>query len=152
VSRIRLDHRIAAYVTRARHSQRRSRAPRAEHRRATVKMRRCENQMKEAISVGILLLLLGLSCIALRAQPGLLRFQRLSVEEGLSQTSVRAILQDRRGLMWFATEDGLNRFDGYQCKTYRHDPQNPNTLSQNFIFHMHEDRTGQIWLRTINNF
>jgi ligand-binding sensor domain-containing protein/signal transduction histidine kinase len=50
--------------------------------------------------------------------------------------------------MWFGTLDGLNKYDGYRFTTYRHDPQNPNSLSDNAIWAIHEDRSGLLWLAT----
>src|SRR5512133_1256949 len=47
-----------------------------------------------------------------------LRFEQVSIEQGLSESVVRAILQDRQGFLWFGTDDGLNRFDGYNFVTY----------------------------------
>ena len=51
-----------------------------------------------------------------------IRFERITAEDGLSQNSVLAIWQDRQGFMWFGTESGLNKHDGYQFITYKHDP------------------------------
>ncbi len=59
------------------------------------------------------------SCSALATPP--LSVQRYSLEEGLSQQAVNAIVQDSEGFMWFGTEDGLNRFDGYEFRQLRHD-------------------------------
>ena len=56
------------------------------------------------------------------------RFERLSLEEGLSQSIVESIVQDETGFMWFATEDGLNRYDGYDFAIYRSQAGNPNSL------------------------
>ena len=56
-------------------------------------------------------------------------FERISLEQGLSQITVRAILQDRRGFMWFGTEDGLNRYDGYRFTHFKNDPRRPLSLS-----------------------
>src|SRR4030042_2019779 len=50
-------------------------------------------------------------------------FEGLSVEEGLSQSRVRCILQDSDGFLWFGTRDGLNRYDGYQFKVYKRTPE-----------------------------
>ncbi|MDI1353566.1 MAG: triple tyrosine motif-containing protein [bacterium] len=58
-----------------------------------------------------------------------LRFKHITSEDGLSTNSVKAIIQDQLGFMWFATQDGLNKYDGYQIKTFRNDPTNPNSLS-----------------------
>jgi PAS domain S-box-containing protein len=78
------------------------------------------------------------------------RFERVSIEEGLSQSTVTCILQDKRGLMWFGTEDGLNRYDGYEFVIYRPEPGNPNSLSSNAIFCLFEDRQGVLWIGTKN--
>jgi len=58
-------------------------------------------------------------------------FDRLSIEQGLSQSIIEQMVQDQKGFMWFATEDGLNRFDGYRFTVYKHVPSNPNSLSYN---------------------
>ena len=50
------------------------------------------------------------------------RFQRYGVDDGLSQTTIRDLYQDQKGFVWLATQDGLNRFDGYEFRVYRSDP------------------------------
>ena len=75
-------------------------------------------------------------------------FEHISVAQGLSQDSVNCILQDRQGLMWFGTEDGLNRYDGYGFAVYRHDPRDPNSLSHNRVRAIHEDADGILWIGT----
>ena len=77
-----------------------------------------------------------------------LLFDRLSLEDGLSQSAVSGIVQDRQGFLWFATLDGLNRYDGHGFKIYRNDPDNPHSLSHNNIRALQEDRTGALWLGT----
>jgi len=62
-----------------------------------------------------------------------LKFTHLTTNDGLSQGYVVDILQDRRGFMWFATRDGLNRYDGYSFVVYKHDPNDPGSLSSNFL-------------------
>lgn len=76
------------------------------------------------------------------------RFERLSLEEGLSQSVVLDILQDRQGFMWFATQDGLNRYDGYEFRVYRNDPEDANSLSSDFILALAEDQAGSVWVGT----
>jgi diguanylate cyclase (GGDEF)-like protein len=73
---------------------------------------------------------------------------RLSVEQGLSQSSVFCTLQDRRGFLWFGTEDGLNRYDGYSFRIFRPDANDPRSISSNFILSLAEDPSGQIWVGT----
>jgi ligand-binding sensor domain-containing protein len=58
-----------------------------------------------------------------------LRFEHISIEKDCPQSSVRVIFQDSRGFLWFGTEDGLNRYDGYTFKTFKPEPSNPNSLS-----------------------
>lgn len=77
-----------------------------------------------------------------------LRFDHISIEQGLSQSSVRVILQDSRGFMWFGTEDGLNRYDGYNFKTFKPDPDVPNSLSDRWINSILEDHDGYVWVGT----
>jgi len=77
-----------------------------------------------------------------------LRFDRISIEQGMSQSSVRVILQDSRGFMWFGTEDGLNRYDGYNFKTFKPDPDVSTSLSDRWITSIVEDRDGYLWIGT----
>jgi ligand-binding sensor domain-containing protein/AraC-like DNA-binding protein len=76
------------------------------------------------------------------------KFGNLSVEDGLSQSSVLCIIQDHRGFMWFGTEDGLNRFDGHRFKPFRPEPGNPGSLNHNIIFSLFEDSRGNLWVGT----
>lgn len=77
-----------------------------------------------------------------------LRFEHLTGREGLSQGNVYDIMQDRRGFVWVATQNGLNRFDGYVFKVYKHDSKNPNSLLANQVRTVFEDRQGRIWIGT----
>ncbi len=76
------------------------------------------------------------------------RFERLTNEDGLSQNTVFAIVQDRQGFIWLATKVGLNRYDGYGFKVYTHDPHDPGTLANGFVRVLHEDRSGMLWIGT----
>ena len=78
----------------------------------------------------------------------ILRFDHINIEDGLSQSSVRAILQDSIGFLWFGTEDGLNRYDGYTFKTFKPDPDAINSLSDRFITAIVEDNEGILWIGT----
>ncbi len=86
--------------------------------------------------------------IALLAFPVLLpadelRFdyvEHISIEDGLSHNTVWDIHQDRRGFLWFATGSGLNRYDGCDLKVYRHDPDDPESISRSQVMVLHEDR------------
>ncbi|MCC9168694.1 hybrid sensor histidine kinase/response regulator transcription factor [Pontibacter harenae] len=71
-----------------------------------------------------------------------------SLRDGLSLNIVTSIAQDKKGLMWLATEDGLNRFDGYSFKTFKYDPDNSFSLTGNFIQKVFVDSKGDIWVST----
>lgn len=77
-----------------------------------------------------------------------LRFNSLSVHQGLSQQTVNAIAQDKLGFIWIATDDGLNRFDGYDIKIYRTQKGNNKTLNNNAINMLHVDEYGKLWIAT----
>jgi hypothetical protein len=77
-----------------------------------------------------------------------IRFQKISLEEGLSQGIVNVILQDQRGFIWFGTQDGLNRYDGYNFKVYKTNPEDPTSLSDNWVESLFEDKDGYIWIGT----
>jgi len=84
----------------------------------------------------------------LSASAQLYQFRHLTVKEGLSQSSVNCIMQDRHGFLWIGTQDGLNRYDGYDFRIYRYDPADSNTLSNDWIWDVLEDRSGKIWIAT----
>lgn len=77
-----------------------------------------------------------------------LRFQDLTIGEGLSSNTVRCIIQDSRGFMWFGTPNGLNKYDGYGFTVYRNDPSEPDLTSCSDILSIFEDRGGDIWVGT----
>ena len=79
-----------------------------------------------------------------------LKFDRLSLDEGLSQSIVESIVQDSQGFMWFCTEDGLNRYDGYGFSVLRSDPENPACLSQNHTLCILQARDGKLWIGAFN--
>ena len=83
------------------------------------------------------------------AWPGqALRFEHIGIEDGLSQSTVTVILQDRRGFLWFGTEDGLNRYDGYTFTVFKPDPAEPASISDRWIHALYESRDGSIWVGT----
>jgi ligand-binding sensor domain-containing protein/serine phosphatase RsbU (regulator of sigma subunit) len=96
-----------------------------------------------------LFLTVPISCIAFAQQEYL--FQHLTVKEGLSQGSIMCILQDSRGFMWFGTQDGLNRYDGYEFKVFKHDPTVPTSINGNFILFLAEDTAHALWFGTLEN-
>jgi len=77
------------------------------------------------------------------------QFTHLTTANGLSQSSVVCILKDRYGFMWFGTQDGLNKYDGYEFKVYRNDPANKKSLPNNNIRCILEDHAGNLWVGTV---
>jgi len=88
------------------------------------------------------------------AQQLTIRFGHVDEEDGLSShlfaVSGKVILQDRLGFYWFGTRDGLNRYDGYQFRTFKHDPENRHSISSNDITFLYEDSLGYVWVGTTN--
>src|SRR5262245_138216 len=82
-----------------------------------------------------------------RADDAHLRFSRLSVEDGLAQSSVVDVLQDRLGFLWFATEEGLCRYDGQRFVTYRAGTA-PGMLANSNVTALAEDPHGDLWVGT----
>lgn len=80
------------------------------------------------------------------SQPINLQFDHLTVDDGLSQIAALSIYQDKHGFIWFGTQDGLNRYDGYEFKVFTHESGNKNSLSNNYIWAIHEDNDGIMWI------
>jgi PAS domain S-box-containing protein len=76
------------------------------------------------------------------------RFERLGLEDGLSEAQIGAIFQDSQGFVWIGTRDGLNKYDGYTFTVYRHDPADPTSLSTNVIYAILEGAEDTLWLGT----
>ena len=93
--------------------------------------------------VGAAIFLLGCQCLS-----GQLKFDHITIRDGLSQSSVRDILQDSRGFLWFVTVDGLNMYDGYEFTIYRTDQGDPTSISSNFLRSICEDWDGNLWIGT----
>jgi ligand-binding sensor domain-containing protein/signal transduction histidine kinase len=91
------------------------------------------------------------TAVSTRPQPELPqdpKFTHITIDQGLSDQVVLAVLQDSAGFMWFGTINGLNRYDGYHIVEYRNDPADPHSLSNNSVEELHEDRSGTLWVAT----
>ena len=78
-----------------------------------------------------------------------INFNNITIEDGLSQSTVETMIQDSRGYIWIGTNDGLNRYNGYEFKQYKHDKYNTNSIINNYIVHIAEDKAGYIWVSTL---
>ncbi|MDB4900741.1 MAG: response regulator [Mucilaginibacter sp.] len=94
-------------------------------------------------------LLVVSSCLF--AQKQQLHFDHLGTANGLSELNPNAILQDSHGFIWIATNDGLNRYDGYKFKIYRNDIKDTTSVGNNYIQDIKEDKDGNIWIASVGN-
>ena len=108
-----------------------------------------------AISISVLILALlqpaksAASASGMVFYPGAsLRFEHLTIDDGLSQNAVLALLQDSQGYIWIGTQDGLNRYDGITFTLFRNDPKDPDSISHNSISALFEDLNGFLWVGT----
>ena len=75
-----------------------------------------------------------------------IKFHRITVADGLSQSSVLRIIQDKTGFMWFSTQDGLNRYNGYDFTVFKRETEHPEGLPCNTISAIYEDKGGTLWM------
>lgn len=90
---------------------------------------------------------LACSSLLLKSQDNF-QFTHLTVNDGLSQSQAYSILQDSHGYLWIGTQDGLNRFDGYELKVYKNDPFDSTTLTHNWVWSIEEDNDQNLWIGT----
>jgi ligand-binding sensor domain-containing protein len=96
--------------------------------------------------MGCMILLPVLIITLSRVHAQQIRFDRITVADGLGSNSVYSILQDSRGILWFGTLDGLTKYDGYSYTVYRHDVSRKRSISNNRITMIYEDTGGHLWL------
>ena len=86
--------------------------------------------------------------IFISAQGSDIKFEHLNVEDGLPSNFTSSVIQDDQGFMWFATKNGLAKYDGTDFIVYKYDPDNLNSLSNNYTWFLLKDRTGNLWIAT----
>src|ERR1700749_4915585 len=94
----------------------------------------------------ILLIYSGFICLRLCAQPENYLFAHVDVTNGLSNNHITSIYKDTRGFMWFGTVSGLNRYDGYQFRIYKHEARDPPSITDNYIEQVFEGPGGRMWI------
>jgi ligand-binding sensor domain-containing protein/serine phosphatase RsbU (regulator of sigma subunit) len=88
---------------------------------------------------------------AVNAQYENMSFEHLTLKDGLSQITINSMIQDSYGFIWFATQDGLNRYDGVNMKVYRPDLENPEeTIAGSFVNYIYEDNNRDLWIATFS--
>ena len=76
------------------------------------------------------------------------RFEHIFVKDGLPDNNVFWFLKDHLGFLWIGTGNGLVRYDGYNFVTYKHNPNDTSSISNNFITSVYEDKEGVLWIGT----
>lgn len=100
------------------------------------------------IAVTIVCLLTILLKLPLFAQVNQLRFSRIDIAQGLSNNEVNCIYKDEKGFIWFGTRSGLNRFDGYRFKIFKHDPRDTLSISDEEVNQIFEGPGHTLWIIT----
>ena len=89
-----------------------------------------------------------LSCTFAHGQYHRVKFRRLGTANGLSQSNVTCLLQDQKGFIWLGTQDGLDRYDGYQFTAFKYDPADSTSIPNNYIKGVVGSRDGHLWVAT----
>jgi len=100
------------------------------------------------IYISIVLCFVMSQCVV--AQNNQYQFSQLDITNGLSNNRVICIYKDAEGFMWFGTTAGLNRYDGYEFKVFKHDANNANSLINNYVDHIYEGPNKKMWVYTNN--
>jgi ligand-binding sensor domain-containing protein len=101
-------------------------------------------RLKPLLFIGLFLI----SAVASYGQPSLLQFKHITTDDGLSSSTVMSVVQDYKGFMWFGTYDGLNRYDGKKIVVYRNNPSDSNSLIENHVHTIIEDREKNLLIGT----
>ncbi len=95
------------------------------------------------------LFLILISTVTVRSQTNNLYFQNITSEDGLASNRVNCIYEDKTGFLWFGTQDGLNRYNGYKIEVYRNDPNDTTTIVNNIVTAiLEENSSGNLWIGT----
>ena len=103
--------------------------------------------IKNILSIITILICINTSIYTVNAIDNI-NFKNITIEEGLSQSTVETMLQDSKGYLWFGTNDGLNRYNGYEFQVYKNNKNSQNSLVSNYIIDIKEDNEGNIWVGT----
>ncbi len=95
------------------------------------------------------LLFIFFVCFVFKIEAQGIRFNKITTEEGLSQNTAYSITQDKNGLIWIGTSDGLNKYDGNKIITYYHIPRDSTSLPHNFITALFVDKDKNLWVGSL---
>ncbi|MFY0650606.1 MAG: response regulator [Cyclobacteriaceae bacterium] len=108
-----------------------------------------KNLKFQSVLLSIFIVSLSISSLVFGQDISNLKFKKIGIENGLSSTTVSSILQDEKGYLWFGTRNGLNKYDGYNIKTYYNQLNSDSTLQDNWIYSLFEDAKGRLWISTL---
>jgi ligand-binding sensor domain-containing protein len=86
--------------------------------------------------------------ISIYPQSKTVNFEHITVTDGLTQNTVICLYQDCRGFLWAGTQGGLNRYDGYRFKTFKHNPDDSTRLIDNYVTSILEEKDENLWIGT----
>ena len=104
--------------------------------------------MGRQVFIGLISFLTSMMPLVLMAQHDDVIFQRFSIQQGLAHNNVVSIIQDKKGFIWIATQEGLDRYDGYTFRHFQHSHKDTSSLSRNQLRTVLEDSKGFIWVGT----
>ena len=103
--------------------------------------------MKLRLVLILISILLGSQGV--RAQSVQCRFSHIDINQGLSNNQIKCFLKDRKGFVWVGTISGLNRYDGYDVKTFQNNSQDTTSILDNDVNRLFEDPDGMMWVTTV---
>ena len=82
------------------------------------------------------------------SQQSNITFEHFSIDQGMYETNINSVIQDKTGYLWFGTWGGIEKYDGYNFTAYKQEPDNPNSIKNQFVNTLYEDKEGNIWVGT----
>ncbi|WP_299664820.1 two-component regulator propeller domain-containing protein [uncultured Polaribacter sp.] len=105
-------------------------------------------RIKQYLKIVAVLLIAFNSILSFASNKYPVKFKRLTINDGLSSDKLFSVIQDKNGFLWFGTDNGLNRYDGYSFKVFKFNPSNPRSIPSNRVQALLEDSNGNLWIGT----
>ena len=100
---------------------------------------------KLVIYINLIIILVNHSALA---QVSNITFEHYSIDQGMFESNIITLIQDKTGYLWFGTWDGIEKYDGYNFTTYKQEPDNPNSINSPFVNTIYEDKERNLWIGT----
>src|SRR5687768_15609130 len=91
---------------------------------------------------------LNMVAFHIQAQPHSYQFSQLQISSGLSHNQINSIFKDKMGFMWFGTLSGLNRYDGYSFKIFKHNAKDSTSINDDNVLNIQQGPYGKLWIQT----